>query len=187
LKKQQERGLMALANFDVVAGMLLGMLAFEPQRARTVEDRSDRFVSAIRLGAYDDNDVEAALSKVLFACAEPLLANEVIALQRMVIATSDRFPEIVKTFHDKALRPTVATLAIWLGKLKQRGLIRPAAPNVIAGMLRGMLAFEPKRAVLFGQEPVPARKLIEGRARDCAALFLRGARPALTSTPAAHT
>jgi hypothetical protein len=45
-------------------------------------------------------------------------------------------------------------------------------------MLLGMLASAPRRAAMFGGEPLPSRSQIETRARRCVALFLRGCQPA---------
>ena len=151
---------------------------FFPNKAALFEgmvtDRLERFVSVVQLRTCDDDDVETALSKALIACAELMFAKEVIALQRMIIAESDRFPEIAKTFYKKAMRRTVATLATWLKKQQERGLMALANPDVAAGMLLGMFAFEPQRAMLFGHKALPTRGAMESRARACAALFLRG-------------
>jgi hypothetical protein len=46
--------------------------------------------------------------------------------------------------------------------------------QVAAGMLLGMLAFQPQRAVMFGHKKPPTRQEIEARAKACATLFLQG-------------
>ena len=141
-----------------------------------VTKRLDEFVSTIRLRACEGRDVESALQEALLACAELVLNGDVIALQRMVLAESDKFPEMAQTFYVKAMRRTVATLANWLGAEKERGLIAIENPEIAAGMLLGMLAFEPQRAVMFGQKPLPARQELLQRVEICASLFLNGAR-----------
>ena len=141
-----------------------------------VTKRLDEFVSTIRLRACEGRDVESALQEALLACAELLLNGDVIALQRMVLAESDKFPEMAQTFYVKAMRRTVATLANWLGAEKERGLIAIENPEIAAGMLLGMLAFEPQRAVMFGQKPLPGRQELLQRVEVCASLFLNGAR-----------
>ena len=140
-----------------------------------ITDRLDKFVSKVRLRPCQGTEIEAALREALFACAELVLNSDVLALQRMVLAESDRFPEISQTFYTKAMRRTVATLARWLEAEKERGLIAVEDPEIAAGMLMGMLAFEPQRAVLFGRKPSPGRKDIETRVQICARLFLEGA------------
>ena len=141
-----------------------------------VTDRLDQFVSTIRLRACEGRDVETALQEALLACAELLLNGDVIALQKMVLAESDKFPEIAQTFYVKAMRRTVATLANWLRVEKERGLIAIEDPEIAAGMLLGMLAFEPQRAIMFGQKPSPGRQELRHRVEVCASLFLNGAR-----------
>jgi len=141
-----------------------------------VTKRLDEFVSTIRLRACEGRDVESALQEALLACAELVLNGDVIALQRMVLAESDKFPEMAQTFYVKAMRRTVATLANWLRAEKERGLIAIENPEIAAGMLLGMLAFEPQRAVMFGQKPLPTRQELLQRVEVCASLFLNGAR-----------
>jgi hypothetical protein len=46
----------------------------------------------------------------------------------------------------------------------------------VAGMLIGMVASAPQRAVVYGGLPLPSRQQIERRVQTCAALFLDGCR-----------
>jgi AcrR family transcriptional regulator len=141
-----------------------------------VADRMDRFVSGVRLRACDGSNVKGALREACLACAELILDGEVIALQRLILADSDKFPDIAETFYKSAMRRTVATLANWLRTQEQRGLITLGEidPEAAAGMLLGMLVFEPQRAVIFGGEAPPDRAELERRAEACATLFLEG-------------
>jgi AcrR family transcriptional regulator len=139
-----------------------------------VTERIDRFVSVVKLRACEGGDVEAALTEALVVCAELLLASEVITLQRVILGDSDKFPEIAETFYHKAIRRTEDALAGWLRAQQARGTIKLDDAQSAAGMLLGMLAFQPQRAVMFGHKPPPGRQEIEHRARICAAMFLRG-------------
>jgi AcrR family transcriptional regulator len=141
-----------------------------------ITDRQDRFVSAVRLRPCGGGDIEPALREAVLVCAELVLNPDVIAMQRMVLAESDRFPELARTFYTKAMRRTVTTLAKWLAAEKERGLIAVEDAELAAGMLLGMVAFEPQRAVMFGQQPLPKRQELEHRAQLCVALFLDGVR-----------
>jgi len=141
----------------------------------TVSDRMERFVSGVRFRACDGSDIEGALREALVICGELILDPEVLALQRTILAESEKFPEIAETFYRNAMQRTVATLANWLKVQHQRGLIAVADPHETAGVLLGMLVFQPQRDVHFGHKPPLTQAQIEQRARDCAALFLRGA------------
>ncbi len=140
----------------------------------TVTARIDSFVSVVNLRTCEHQDIEVALQTALLVCADLVLHDEVIALYRMMLAESDKFPNISETFYQKAMRRTIAALAEWLRVRQQRGLIRLDNVDEAAGMLFGMMVFEPQRAALFGHQPLPSRETIEARARSCAALFLRG-------------
>jgi AcrR family transcriptional regulator len=139
-----------------------------------ITDGIDRFVSRIRLRACDGGDIEAALREALIACGELVLNGAVIAMLRMVISESDKFPEIAEAFYSKAIKRTENTLANWLKAQAERGLISIDNPTDTAGMLLGMLAFQPQRAVMLGHARPPGRDELERRAQKAAGLFLRG-------------
>jgi len=139
-----------------------------------VTDRVDQFVSIVNLGACDGRDVGAALEAALLTCAELVLDAEVIALQRIILAESDKFPDIAETFYEKAMQRTLAALGAWLDVQRKRGRIALDDVPAAAGMLLGMLVFQPQRDVMYGHRPAPAHKELEARAKACAALFLAG-------------
>jgi len=141
-----------------------------------VSERIDAFVSVVKLRACDGGDVEAALAEALTICGELILDGEVIALQRVIIGESDKFPDIAETFFKNAITPTQGALADWLRVQAKRGTIALDDADAAAGMLLGMLAFQPQRAVMFGHLRPPSRKELERRAKSCAALFLKGCR-----------
>jgi AcrR family transcriptional regulator len=142
-----------------------------------ITERIDRFASVVRLKACDGRDIKAALREALIVCGELVLDGEVIALQRLIVADSEKFPEIAETFYHKAIRRTERTLADWLQALSERSLIRIDDAEATAGMLLGMLVFQPQRAVLFAHAPPPDREQLERRADAVAELFLRGCEP----------
>ena len=137
-------------------------------------DGIDRFVSRIRLKACDGSDIEGALREAMIAVGELILDGAVIGLLRMIVAEGDKFPEISDTFYNKAINRSESTLANWLKAQAERGLIAIDNPTEAAGMLLGMLAFQPQRAVIFGRAPAPSREALERRARAVAKLFLQG-------------
>jgi AcrR family transcriptional regulator len=137
-------------------------------------DRLDRFVSVVNLHAADDDEIEDALRAALMACAELTLDQEVIALQRMMLQETGKFPEFAGMFYTNAIQRTSAALADWLRTQQTRGLIEIDDIDEAAGMLLGMVASAPRRAAMFADVALPSRSQIEARVRRCAALFLRG-------------
>jgi multiple sugar transport system permease protein len=141
-----------------------------------VTDRIDRFVSVVKLRACEGSDVEAALTEALLVCAELMLDDNVISLQRVILADSDKFPEIAETIYHRAIIRTQDMLANWLRAEQRRGTIELEDADISAGMLLGMLAFQPHRAVMFGHQPSPTKEEREKRVKSCARLFLQGCR-----------
>ena len=139
-----------------------------------ITDRIDTFASVVRLKACDGSDIEKALREALIVCGELILDDDVIALQRVIIGDSETFPEIAETFYHKAIRRTERTLAGWLEAQNERGLIRIDHAETAAGMLLGMLVFQPQRAVMFGHAPTLSREELVQRAQAVAVMFLRG-------------
>ncbi|MBR1219027.1 TetR/AcrR family transcriptional regulator [Bradyrhizobium sp. U87765 SZCCT0131] len=136
--------------------------------------RMDRFLEQVSLQTCEHQDVEMALRAALTVCAEMMFDEEVIALQRVMLAEGDRVPEMAETFYQKAMRRSVAALADWLRARRQRSLIEFDDAEEAAGILIGMLAFAPQRAALFGHQPLPTREATEKRVCTCASLFLHG-------------
>jgi AcrR family transcriptional regulator len=139
-----------------------------------VTDRLDRSLASVDLQAIDHADIEEALGAALMACAELTLDEEVIALQRMVLQEAGKLSDIAGMFYRHGIQRIAAALADWLRAQQKRGLIDLDDADEAAGMLLGMIASAPRRAAMFGGEPLPSRSQIEARVRRCAALFLRG-------------
>jgi len=141
-----------------------------------VSERIEQFVSVVKLRACNGGDVEAALTEALMICAELMLDGDVILLQRVLLADSEKFPDISETFFHKAITPTQNALANWLRTQNKRGRIEIDDADTAAGMLLGMLAMQPQRSVMFGHQSPPTKEEREERAKTCAKLFLRGCR-----------
>jgi hypothetical protein len=106
---------------------------------------------------------------------EPVpLDEEVIAITRLVLSESDRFPELGSAFYTDTIGSTRQAMEGWLRRQCNQGLIALEDPHVAADMLRGMMVMEPQRAVMLGQRDAPDAEEIAARAKMCARLFLNG-------------
>ncbi len=141
-----------------------------------ISDRIERFMLEIDDGTVGTLDLPTALERILIAFGALTLDAETIALVRLVIGESDRFPEIAAAFYEAAIVRTSHAMESWLRKQCQHGLIRLEDPHAAAGMLRGMMIMEPQRAAMLGQRAVPTAEEIVDRARAASQLFLNGCR-----------
>jgi AcrR family transcriptional regulator len=141
-----------------------------------MSDRMDRFLSAFNLHV-DHTDIDEALNAALLACADLVLDEEVVGLQRMILQETGKFSDLAGAFYKNGIKRTAATLADWLRAQQARGAIVLDDADEAAGMLIGMLSSAPQRAAIFGGAPMPTRPQIEQRVRTCVRLFLSGCRP----------
>jgi AcrR family transcriptional regulator len=144
--------------------------------ANVVSDRIGRFILAIDDEVLHPLDLPTALERILIAYGTLTLDPEPIAINRLVIGESDRFPEIAATFYETAIVRISRAIESWLRHQCERGQLRLDDPEVAAGMLRGMMIMEPQRAVMLGQRAAPDAVEIARRARFAAHLFLNGCR-----------
>ena len=108
------------------------------------------------------------------------LAEDTTAIQKLVLAESDRFPELAADFYRGAVIATQRVFVRLLERLCREGAIEIDDLDEAAGMLRGMMIFEPSRGAMFGQKALPCIAEIEARAARCARLFLDGCRKGKT-------
>ena len=139
-----------------------------------VSDRISRFMLDIDADALDALPLDKALERMLAAFGTLALDQEAIAMQRLVLGESDRFPEIAASFYELAIRRTSEAMQGWLRRQCDRGLIAVEDLPAATGMLRGMMIMEPQRATMLRQRKAPNAKEIAARAKACAKLFLNG-------------
>jgi AcrR family transcriptional regulator len=122
-------------------------------------------------------DVKTGLVRLLTAYGNLVLSAHTIAVTRLVLAEAERFPEIAATFWERAVERTNATLESWLKTQSTLGRLVIEDPYLAAGMLRGMMAMEPQRAVMMGRLNTIDAATIPARAESCAEIFLTGTLP----------
>ncbi|KRD72021.1 TetR/AcrR family transcriptional regulator [Ensifer sp. Root278] len=122
----------------------------------------------------DAMSVKTGLVQLLAAYGHLVLAADTIAIIRLVLAEAERFPEIAATFWEQAIERTNATLERWLRAQTTLGRLVIEDPYLAAGMLRGMMAMEPQRAVMMGRIGSIDEATIMARAESCAKVFLTG-------------
>src|ERR1700735_121633 len=82
----------------------------------SVSDRIARFLLAVDKETIGSLDLGAALERLLTAFGNLTPSAETIAIQKLVIAESDRFPELAATFYADAIRATQTAMADFLAR-----------------------------------------------------------------------
>ena len=141
---------------------------------RVVVDRIGRAVLEIEFEIGPNPDPRQVIERMLIGFGELTLEPGTVAINRLVIGESGNFPEIGRTFYDKAIRRTSEAMERALRRLCALGVIALEDPAEATSMLRGMMIMDPQRAVMLGEAEAPSPAAIHARARRCARLFVDG-------------
>lgn len=141
-----------------------------------ISDRISTFMLEMDEEHLDALPIDEALEHMLIIYGTLSLSEDTVVHLRLVFAECDRFPEIAAAFAELALQRTAQTMEDWLKRQRDLGEIAVDDTQIAVGMLRGMMAMEPQRAMMLGQRPPPDHAEITERARQCARLFLDGCR-----------
>jgi AcrR family transcriptional regulator len=118
-----------------------------------------------------------ALRRYLGVMARFVLAPRQAALYRLVIAESQRAPELAHSFHREGPSKCRALLSDWLALQHARGSLHVADPQSAAGMLFSMVISDLQMCVLIGERGAPDEALIDRGVNRAVELFLEGAAP----------
>lgn len=131
----------------------------------------------------DDQSPDQVLRKFLGQVARFVLARRQSALYRLVIAESQRAPELACAFYREG--PSKARLALtqWLEMQNERGILAVAEPDSAASMLFSMVIGEPQMRLLIGDMHEPEEAAIDERVDKAVRLFLDGAVPRHPADP----
>jgi AcrR family transcriptional regulator len=125
-------------------------------------------------------DVQTAaesLRRYLGAMARFVLAPRQAALYRLVIAESQRAPELAHSFHREGPSKCRALLSSWLMLQNARGALHVSDPASAATMLFSMVIADLQMCVLVGEMRAPDEELIDRGVNRALELFLEGAVP----------
>lgn len=96
--------------------------------ATIVADKGTDGVLVDGLFPPDTEDLRAALEAIGLRVLRFMLRERTLAIYRIAIAESQRFPELGQAFHDNGPQRFCDRFCLWLDQLASRGLVR--TPNV---------------------------------------------------------
>ena len=126
----------------------------------TVDAASDPVHDEVRR-LRDSGDLEADLRDLARRQLTKVMQPRLLALRRLVIAESARFPELGRLFYERGPGRTMAALADTFDRLGARGVLQVEDPQLAAAHFNWLIMSSPlNEAMLLGvDEPPPAAEL----------------------------
>jgi AcrR family transcriptional regulator len=110
------------------------------------------------LGLEDSGDLEADLRRLARRQLDRVMQPRLLALRRLVIGESGRFPELGRLFYERGPGRTISALSMTFERLAQRGLVELDDPQVAAAHFNWLVMSTPlNAAMLLGDDQVPSR------------------------------
>ena len=139
---------------------------------------SDEIVRAMTHVLDGTDDVEGALTALARRYLTAVLQPHVVRLRRLVIAEADRFPELARTYYQRAPARALDTLASAFGDLAKRGLLHLDDPRLAAGHFAYLILSIPQDEAMFCVAESFTAAEIEQFADAGVRVFLAAYRPA---------
>jgi AcrR family transcriptional regulator len=125
----------------------------------------------------DVEKTEAALRRFMGSIARFVLAPRQAALYRLVIAESQRAPELAHAFYNEGPCKARAPLVDTLQSLNSAGTLQVDDPESAARMLFSMVIADLQMCLFVGEIGPPSNSQIEQSVNRAVDLFLHGATP----------
>jgi TetR/AcrR family transcriptional repressor of mexJK operon len=140
-------------------------------------DEVDGLVRLVAVALADTHDVGKDLSELARRFLSTLMQPQLIQLRRLIIANTDRFPELGRTWYERGFERVLATLAASFQRLAERGLLRVDDPLLAAHHFVGQLLWMPMNEAMFTGDHQPRTRADLERYADAAVrAFLDGHR-----------
>ena len=136
----------------------------------TVNEVSDPVAEEV-LQLQRSDSVEEDLRRLAAMLLTRVMEPRLLALRRLVIGESGRFPELGRAFYERGPGRTIAALAVVFESLAARGALVLGDPRAAAGHFNWLIMSAPiNRAMLLGALERPAD--LDAIAADGVAAFL---------------
>lgn len=123
-------------------------------------------------------DVRETLATLADRTLRFMLEEQSLAIYRVVMAESARFPELGRAFYERGPATGRRNLAVWLEHQMAAGQLRRADPEIAAEQFTGLLRTHLQMRALLGVDPKPTAAEIEATAAAAVDTFMRAYAPA---------
>jgi AcrR family transcriptional regulator len=144
--------------------------------AAVIEEAAIRMRADVYPALDPAGALEATLQAFCLGFLTRITAPDVIALYRLIVGESGRFPEVGRLFYERAARHTLEALAGFLARHMAAGSLRADDPARAAGALIGLCQAGSYRDLLWRSLPPEPGELVR-EAAEATAIFLGAYRP----------
>jgi TetR/AcrR family transcriptional repressor of mexJK operon len=135
--------------------------------------RVDTFIGSVTAGLGETHALEADLRAFARRHVGAMVQPEAVQLRRLVIGEAGRFPDLAREYYERVPQRVVAALAVELGRVAERGLLRIADPSAAANHLAWLILGPPLDAAMFGANGKhPKLDALDGSADVAVDVFL---------------
>jgi TetR/AcrR family transcriptional regulator, mexJK operon transcriptional repressor len=142
-----------------------------------ITDSSDKVIDAMTRSLHQTDDVERALTELARGYISTVLQPHVLRLRRLVIAEADRFPDLARSYYQRAPQRALDTLASAFWDLAERGFLRLADPRLAASHFAYLILSIPQDRAMFCTDERFTAAELEGFADAGVRVFLAAYRP----------
>ncbi|MCZ4090667.1 TetR/AcrR family transcriptional regulator [Sinorhizobium psoraleae] len=144
--------------------------------AAIVAENADKVLSTLAIEEIEGHDLEETLTAFGRRLMELYKSPTLIGIYRIAITETNRFPDLVKSFHEQGPGRATSRLAEVLEVARQRGEIRTADCLRVAGHFVGMIR-DNLLQVILGIRPSPSDEESRVAVASAVEIFLNGVRP----------
>lgn len=137
-----------------------------------IERVTDAFRAQLSLILKPDDGVEAALRRFCTEFLRKVTSPEAIALHRLVVAESGRFPEVGRIFYARGPQLTQQLLADFIDGAMERGELRRGDALAAARQLTALVMYGGHQQMLMGVIDTLSSEAIEAEGDRAMATFL---------------
>lgn len=145
--------------------------------AAIVEGKCEELMAPVQLPAVPGQHHEKALGELARRFLATIFTSSNMALFRVVVAESGRFPELAEAFYRAGPATAVNNLAGYLAELDRAGMIGVADPTAAAKLFFAMLRGDLYLRRLLDLAPEPPAAEIEPLVRQVVTAFLAAHAP----------
>ncbi len=142
--------------------------------AAVLDRKTGAFREQLAIILNPQDDMETALRRFCAQFIDKITSPDAVALHRLVVGETSRFPEIGKIFYARVLERTQSLLAGFLEDAMDHALLRQNDPLVAARQLMGLCMSGFYQQVLIGALDAATPAMIETDIEQAMATFMHG-------------